>query len=117
MDELYVVARFTVHDGQLDGFKDAAADCVQIVRDQDTGTMLYDWYFNDDQTECVVLERYRDSDAVLEHIAHVGEKLGEVLACADISLEIYGQPSAELQEAAASLPSRLYSKFQGVAGS
>lgn len=117
MDEIYVVARFKIHDGQLDGFKEAAAGCLQVVRDQDSGTMLYDWYFNDDQTECVVLERYRDSDAVLEHIAHVGEKLGQALTCADIALEIYGQPSAALQEAAASLPSTLYSKFQGGTGS
>jgi hypothetical protein len=34
---------------------------------KDTSTLHYDTYFNDDQSECMVLERFRDSDALIEH--------------------------------------------------
>jgi quinol monooxygenase YgiN len=65
MNELQVTARIRIHDGKLDDFKNAAERCVTSVREKDTGTLQYDWFFNDDETECVVRERYRDSDAVI----------------------------------------------------
>jgi len=34
-----------------------SAQAMEIVRTKDTGTLQYDIYFNDDQSECVVLER------------------------------------------------------------
>jgi hypothetical protein len=43
------------------------------VRTKDTGTLQYDIYFNDDQSECIVLERCRDSEALIEHAAHLGD--------------------------------------------
>jgi hypothetical protein len=37
-----------------------AARCMEIVRTKDTGTLQYDIYFNDDQSECIVHERYTE---------------------------------------------------------
>ena len=34
---------------------------MEIVKTKDTGTLRYDTYFNDDESECVILEFYRDS--------------------------------------------------------
>ncbi|HEV2811315.1 MAG TPA: hypothetical protein VGV93_13075 [Acidimicrobiales bacterium] len=31
------------------------------------GTLQYDTYFNDDETECIVIERFRDPDALIDH--------------------------------------------------
>jgi quinol monooxygenase YgiN len=47
---------------------------MEIVRTKDTGTLQYEIYFNDDQSECIVLERYRDSEALIEHLANLGVK-------------------------------------------
>jgi quinol monooxygenase YgiN len=60
--ELEGIARFKFHDGKLDEFERVAAQSMEIVRTKDTGTLQYDIYFNDDQSECIVHERYRDSD-------------------------------------------------------
>jgi quinol monooxygenase YgiN len=57
------IARFKFHEGKLDEFKRLSAQAMEIVRTKDTGTLQYDTYFNDDQSECVVIERYRDSKA------------------------------------------------------
>ena len=60
--ELHGIARFTFHEGKVDEFKRLSALCLEIVRTKDTGTLQYEIYFNDNQFECIVLERYRDSD-------------------------------------------------------
>ena len=73
MSELQGIARFKFHEGKLEEFQRLAAQCMEIVRTKDTGTLQYDIYFNDDQSECIVHERYRDSEALIEHAAHLGD--------------------------------------------
>lgn len=65
MSELQCVARLKMHDGKLDEFMRLAAKCVELVRTKDTGTLQYELYLNSDNTECLVFERYRDSQAPL----------------------------------------------------
>jgi hypothetical protein len=40
----------------------------------------YEIYFNDDQSGCIVLERYRDSGALIEHGAHIGDLMEAIVA-------------------------------------
>lgn len=117
MNEIHVIARCKIHDEKLESFRAAAAGCLRSVQEQDKGTRQYDWYLNDDQTEGVVLETYDDSEAVLEHIANLGANFGAILETCELSLEVFGDPSPELQEAASSLPTRVYAYFQGGKGS
>ena len=97
MSELQGVGRFKFHEGELEEFKRLAAQCMEIVRTKDTGTLQYDIYFNDDQSECIVLERYRDSEALIEHAAHLGDLGQAILATGWVSGELLGEPSAELK--------------------
>ena len=87
---------------------------MEIVRTQDTGTLQYDTYFNDDQTECVVLERYRDSDALLEHAEHLGDLMAAVIATGSVEGELLGEPSAELRAKLAGSPVRLLTLYQSL---
>jgi quinol monooxygenase YgiN len=80
MSELPGIARFKFHEGKLEEFKRLSAQCMETVRTQETGTLQYDIYFNDDQSQCIVLERYRDSEALIEHAAHVGDLMEAILA-------------------------------------
>jgi quinol monooxygenase YgiN len=98
VSELQGIGRFEFHEGELEEFKRLATQCMEIVRAKDTGTLQYEIYFNDDQSECIVLERYRDSEALIEHAAHLGD-LGEaIFATGWVSGELLGEPSAELRE-------------------
>ncbi|HEX7992497.1 MAG TPA: hypothetical protein VF506_01160, partial [Streptosporangiaceae bacterium] len=58
--------------------KRLAAPAMEIVRDKDTGTLQFEIYLNDDQSEGVLLERYRDSDTVIEHSAHLGDLMAAI---------------------------------------
>jgi quinol monooxygenase YgiN len=111
VSELQGIVRFRFHEGKLDEFKRLSAQCMEIVKTKDTGTLQYDTYFNDDESECMVLERFTDSDALIKHNANLGE-LGEaVLATGSVSGELLGEPSAELREMLADSPVRLFTPF------
>jgi len=98
MDEIKGIARVQFHPGKLEEWKRLTEEAMEIVRTKDTGTLQYDVYFNDDQSECMVLERYRDSEAAIEHVANLGDLFGAVLATVSVVHgELLGEPSAELR--------------------
>jgi quinol monooxygenase YgiN len=96
LSEIKGVNRFKFHEGKVEEFKRLSAQAMDIVRAKDTGTLQYEIYFNEDQSECVVYERYRDSEAVIEHGAHVGHLNEAIFATGSVSSELLGEPSAEL---------------------
>jgi quinol monooxygenase YgiN len=111
VSELQGIARFKFHEGKLEEFKRLSAQCMEIVRTKDTGTLQYDIYLNDDQSEAIVLERYRDSAALIEHAANLGDLGRAILATGLVSSELLGEPSAELRAQLADSPVRLFTPF------
>jgi quinol monooxygenase YgiN len=98
VSELIGIARFKLHEGKLEEFKRLSAQAMEIVKTKDTGTLQYDTYFNDDQSECVIIERYRDSEAAMEHAANLRDLSEAVLATVSVVHgELLGEPSAELR--------------------
>jgi hypothetical protein len=63
-----------------------SAQAMETARAKDTGTLQYEIYFRDDRSECIVLERYRDSEALAEYAANLGE-LGQAILCDGIGLQ------------------------------
>jgi len=98
VSELLGIARFRFHEGKREEFDRLSALAMDIVRTRDSGTLQYDTYLNDDRTECMVIERYRDSAAAIEHGANLGDLFGPVLATVSVVHgELLGEPSAELR--------------------
>ena len=98
MPEIMGIARFKVHEGKLEEYKRLSAQAMEIVRTKDSGTLQYDTYFNDDRTECVVIERYRDSEAAIEHAENLADLSEAVLGTVSVVHgEVLGEPSAELR--------------------
>jgi quinol monooxygenase YgiN len=46
MKAIQVTARAAIHEGKLEEFKVLAAQCMRTVRERDSGTLQYDWFFN-----------------------------------------------------------------------
>jgi quinol monooxygenase YgiN len=95
--ELQGIVRFRFHNGDVEEFKRLSVQCMEIVRTQDTGTLQYDTYFNDDETECIVLERFRDSDALIQHGKNLAHLMDAIIATGEVFGELLGEPSAELR--------------------
>ena len=92
------IARFRFHEGKLEEFKRLSAQAMEIVRTREPGTLQYDTYVNDDESECVVVERFADSEALIEHAAHLGDLSEAILAMVSVVHgELLGEPSPELR--------------------
>jgi quinol monooxygenase YgiN len=115
-----VMARLKVRDGELDGFKQHAAEMMRQTREKDTKTIRYDWFLSDAGTECEVREAYVDADALIEHAHHVAEARDELFRdfAYDHNMTLYGEPSPALAELmkklAPVIPFRRMSLLQGL---
>ena len=81
------------------------------MRAKEPGTLQYEIYFNEDQSEAVALERYTDSEALIEHTANLGDIGEEIFATGSVSGELLGEPSAELRAKLADGPVGLFTFF------
>jgi quinol monooxygenase YgiN len=107
--ELQSIVRFKFHEGKLEEFKRLSAVCMEIVRSQDPGTLQYDTFFNEDESECIVLERFRDVDALLQHGANIGDELMEaIVATGECFGELLGSVPAELRANLAGGPVQVF---------
>ena len=69
MSELLGIAQFRFREGKREEYLRLSDQAREIVRATEPGTLGYDLYLNDDQTECMFIERYRDSEAAMQHAA------------------------------------------------
>ena len=107
-------ALIKIKENQLEAFKQLIPQFISAVREKDQGTSMYDWYLNEDTMECSVLEDYADSDAALEHVAHVGDLLQKLMELGEMSIELYGNPNEELSKALRGLDARVFPYFAGL---
>ena len=111
MSQLQGIARCRFHESGLEEFKRLAAQAMEIVRNKDTGTLQFEISFNDDQSECIVLERYTDSQALIEHAEHFGDLSEAIIRTGLFAGELIGEPSAELKTMLAGGPIRLFTPY------
>lgn len=100
MTHLEVHAHLKIPPGQLEKFQAQAAEILRLVREQDKQTVRYDWFIDEDGTECEVHEAYLSEEGLIEHTAHVMEAralLFEKYAY-DHRMTVYGEISQHLRE-------------------
>ena len=115
-----VRARLKIREGELEGFKRQAAEIMRVAREQDTKTVRYDWFIDEDGVQCEVRESYLDADGLLEHNDHVREARDRLFRdfAYDHDMTIYGEPSpalaALMQHMAGHVEFSRYSFLQGL---
>jgi quinol monooxygenase YgiN len=95
-----VRARLKVRPGKLEGFKLQAAEMMRLTRENDFGTLAYDWFLSEDGTKCEVREAYVDADALVDHAFHVQEARSVMFDefAYDHEMAFFGEPSPRLVE-------------------
>jgi quinol monooxygenase YgiN len=97
MDEIKGIARVKLRPGKVEEWKRLTKEALEIVRTRDRGTLQYEIFFNEDETEALVFERYRDADAALEHFANISHLMEPILATASVTGEVLGTPNAKMK--------------------
>src|SRR3954470_16956462 len=97
MKEIKGIVRVKFLPGKVEEWKRLTAEAMKIVRTRDTGTLQYEVFFNADESEALVFERYRDADAALEHFANIGHLMEPLMATATITGEVLGIPNEAMR--------------------
>ena len=97
---LQVIARLKVRPGQLEGFKTQVAEMLRLTREKDTQTLRYDWFINEDETECEVHEAYLSEEGLIEHNQHVVAVRDALFRdhAFDHRMSVYGEISQHLSD-------------------
>ena len=74
-----------------------SAQAMEIVRTKDSGTLQFDTYFNDNESECMIIERYRDSAAAIEYWENFATCPNVLEMVSVVHGEVLGEVSAELR--------------------
>lgn len=115
MSEVQLRATFpSIASEKLEEFKALAEKAVVSVRGE-AGALQYDWFLSDDQTACVVFEKYASSEAVLAHLANAGGVIGQLAGLGGgLDLEVFGDVSPELRKALAAAGPPFYAPLLGL---
>ena len=108
------IVRFTFRPGQVEEFKRISKLCLDVVRAEDPGTLAYDTYFNADETKAVVIERFRDSAALIAHSQNMGQFMDSIMATADVEGELLGELSPKLAAMMVGAPVGLFRLSQAL---
>ena len=100
MEHIQFTATFpNIRPDNLAEFRTMAADILKPTA-EDPGVLQYDWFFNADESTCVVRETYQNSQAVLTHFGMMGDMIGPLVELGGgIEIQIFGSPSEQLVQA------------------
>ena len=105
----------SIKEGKLDDFKALVNTMIKMTDVNEPNTLVYEYYINEDGTECHLLETFKDSDAFMVHMGNVSHKFDTLFESATMTrAKIYGSPSAELKQALDPLGVQYFSHFNGV---
>jgi quinol monooxygenase YgiN len=115
-NQIHVRAEFTIEKGKIEEFKKLIQDMSRMVENNEPDTINYQFYLNGSETMCLVHETYTNSDSTLTHITSVASKtiLPKIFKLAKLNkLDVYGNPSEELQKILTSFNSQTFNLFTG----
>jgi quinol monooxygenase YgiN len=93
----------SVNDGQLETFKALMKEMVAATK-HEPNTLIYEWYFNEDQSICQINERYSDSAATVVHLQSFGGFAERFMAAVTpVNLIVMGDPDHDVREGLADL--------------
>lgn len=92
-----------IRAGQVEEFQTLMREMVAATRDNEPGTLAYEWHTNPEMTACSLYERYEDSAAAMIHLGNFGpfaKRFRSVMR--RTRLTILGSPGQDVLEALAS---------------
>ncbi len=108
-NQIHVRAEFNIEKEKIEEFKKLIQDMSRMVENNEPDTINYQFYLNTSETKCMVHETYKNSESTLAHIVGVASKtiLPKIFNISKLNrLDVYGNPSEELQKVIASFDYR-----------
>ncbi len=99
--------------GQLENFRAVARDLIANTQ-KEADTLTYEWHLSADNTKCHIIERYRNSAALITHgegFHAFAERFFQ--ACRLVRIDIYGPVTEEAKAGLTGLYPNYYSLLGG----
>ena len=97
---IFWIFEITIKEGQLESLKKLMTEMVEATKENEQGTMAYEWTISEDNKICHTLERYVDSEATLTHLAtFTSQYAARLMETGDAtSFVVYGNPNVEVKQ-------------------
>ena len=115
-ESIHFRAEYIISQEKLQEYKKLVQELCKVVEANEPHTLEYQFYFNDDETKCVVYETYANSEAAIVHNDGIASKtiLPKIVEISQINrFEVYGNPSEKLQKVLSSFNAQKFSVFTG----
>jgi quinol monooxygenase YgiN len=113
---VYFTVDFAITDGKLDQFERVAQEMTAGTRKEE-GALAYEWFLSADRKRCLLLETYKDANAVLAHCTGpvVRGLVPKILEASSItSFEVYGDPGPEAAKILAGVGAKILPLWHGL---
>jgi quinol monooxygenase YgiN len=98
--QVFWVVEGEIQHGALDTLKSLINEMVTNTKNNEPGTLAYEWFIDGGKTRCHIFERYQDSAAAMIHLRTFEERfasrLGQVMKIDRLAL--HGDAEKELVE-------------------
>jgi quinol monooxygenase YgiN len=114
---IFTVARFRLQLGAAAGLKELAGRAFSAVVAKEPGTIAYEWFLSNDESEVTVIEIYRDTAAMLAHSGNAGTLMKDIMSVTeDRSVQLFGGLAGEARASYTARPGVSYvaPRLQGV---
>ena len=113
---IHLRAKFIIKGEKIKEYKKLIRNMSRVVEANEPDTISYRFYFDRDETKCIVHEIYANSEAVFAHNNGLASQtiLPKIFSLSRISkFEVYGNPSKKLQKVLKSFSPETYNLFTG----
>ena len=98
-DNVFFVVELEVNPDQTHELRSVMEEMVKVTRDDEPGTLNYEWFLNGDGTECHIYERYADATAAVVHSRAFAPELSQrSQAFPPTRVTAYGQLNEEIRK-------------------
>ena len=112
--QIQYTAELTIADSKIDEFKRIMHSFVETTHKNEPDMNAYQVYLNAEENMAYIVEWFKNSEAVLAHLADVGPMLPELLAIAPITrLEVFGNLTKEAEDAVKSIGAKIFKYHEG----
>ena len=112
--QVQYTSEFKIIEGKIEEFKRIVHSIVEAVEKNEQDMNAYQVYLNAEESKAFIVERFKNSEAVLIHLANVRPVFPELLAIAPIvRLEVFGNLTKEAEEALRSIGANIYECHKG----
>ncbi len=112
--QVQYTTEFKIADDKVEEFKKIMHSIIESVEKNEHDLNAYQVYLNAEENKAFIVEWFKNSEAILIHLANVGPVFPKLLAIAPVMrLEVFGNLTKEAEDALRSIGAQIFKYHEG----